>query len=253
MTTEVLICTTLPRLHKALQVPLPPMPGISYLISVQGGVPDYTPGRADIRIVWMTEMGLSRNRNLALSEARGDVLVIADDDNEPVQETLKSVAGIFEEHPDWDIIQLRGEGSGKPFPAPYVSSWELVLRRATAGKLRFDERFGLGSRHLACGEEEVFCHAAQRRGLHIRQVNRFLCRVNGPTTGDRFLSDPRVQRSKGAVFALTRGCLWAYYKCTREAIGRFVRKGANPFPLLKNMFWGIRYIEGTCQNILSKD
>lgn len=249
MTTEILICTTLERLQQALRVPLPPMPGVSYLLSVQGGEPGHIPGRPDIRVAWMRERGLCKNRNLALSLARGDVLVIADDDNELVPETIQSVAGIFEEHPTWDIIQLRGEGSGKPFPAPYVSSWELVLRRATAGRLRFDERFGLGSRHLACGEEDVFCHAAQRRGLHIRQADRFLCRVNGPTTGDRFLSDPRVQRSKGAVFALTRGCLQAYYKCTREAIGWFVRKGTNPFPLLKNMFWGIRYIKGTCQNI----
>lgn len=254
MTTEVLICTTLERLHRAIRVPLPPMPGVSYLLSVQGGEPDYTPGRSDVRVVWMQERGLCKNRNLALSRAQGDVLVIADDDNEPVAETIQSVAGLFEEHPDWDIIQFRMAGSGKPFPAPYVSSCELALRRATAGRLRFDDRFGLGSKHLACGEESVFCMEAEKKGLKMKQLDMPLCRLEGTTTGDRFLSDPHVQRSKGAVFALTRGCFWAYYKCTREAIGRFVREGANPFPLLKNMFWGIRYIiKGTCQNISSKD
>lgn len=243
MTTEILICTTLPRLQQALQVPLPPMPDVSYLISVQGGVPGFVPARDDIHIVWMAEMGLSKNRNLALSKARGDVLVIADDDNELIAETIRELPRLFTEHPTWDIVQLRMQGSGKPFPALYVSSCELALRRTTAGTLRFDERFGLGSKHLACGEEEVFCETARRRGLNIEQVNRFLCRISSPTTGDRFLSDPRVQRSKGAMFAFTRGRWWAIYKCTREALGHFLRRGTNPFPLLKNMFWGIRYVK----------
>lgn len=242
MTTEILICTTLARLHRALQVPLPPMPGVSYLISVQGGEPAFVPGRSDLRVVWMREMGLSRNRNLALSRAQGDLLVLADDDNELVEETIRELPCLFVNHPTWDIVQLRMQGDGKPFLAPFVSSCELVLRRTTAGQLRFDERFGLGSKHLASGEEEVFCETARRRGLHIGQADRFLCRIEGETTGDRFLADPRVQRSKGAVFAFMRGRWWAYYKCTREAIGHFLRCGANPFPLLKNMFWGIRYI-----------
>lgn len=244
MTTEILICTTLPRLHRALQVPLPPMQGVSYLISVQGGDPHYTSGREDLRVVWMTEMGLSRNRNLALQHARGDVLVIADDDNELVEDTLKNIGNTFADHPTWDIVRFRMEGSGKPFPAPFVSSCELAIRRLTAGMLRFDERFGLGSPYLACGEEDVFCHTARRQGLHIALVDLPLCRLSGPTTGDRFLTDARVQRSKGAMFALTRGRWWAYYKCTREALGWFVRRGANPFPLLRNMFWGIRYVKG---------
>lgn len=243
MTVEILICTTLPRLHRALQVPLPPMPGVSYLISVQGGEPDCTPQRPDIRMIWMQRMGLSRNRNFALQHARGDLLVIADDDNELVAETIRELPRLFTEHPKWDIAQFRGEGSGKPFPADYVCSWELVIRRITAGLLRFDERFGLGSRELASGEEDVFCDTARRKGLDRRQVDMHLCRISGPTTGDFFLTNPRVQRSKGATFAVLRGRWWAYYKCTREALGWFLRRGVNPFPLMKNMFWGIRYVE----------
>lgn len=99
MTVEILICTTLPRLHRALQVPLPPMPGVSYLISVQGGEPDCTPQRPDIRMIWMQRMGLSRNRNFALQHARGDLLVIADDDNELVAETIRELPRLFTEHP----------------------------------------------------------------------------------------------------------------------------------------------------------
>ncbi len=246
MTTEILICTTIKRLSKVEKILLPPQTGISYLIGIQGGVPtaeQLAPFlRSDIRTVWMQEMGLSRNRNLVLHHARADLLVIADDDNMLVAETIAGLTRDFNEHPHWDIIQYRMSGSGKPFPAIYVSSCELVMRRRSIGSLRFDVRFGLGSEHLASGEEEVFVFQAIKKGLQMGQLDKPLCKVEGATTGDFFLTNPRVQRSKGAVFALTRGRWWALYRCTRETMGYMLRQGVNPLPLLRNMWWGISYV-----------
>ncbi len=243
--TEVLICTTVERMGHVQHILLPSLPDVCYLVSCQGGEPSRNQMagllRPDVRVVWMQERGLSKNRNHAFAHAVGDVLVMADDDNELVPETLMDAAADFKLHPQWGIIQYRMAGSGKPFPAPYVSSCELVMRREVARQVPFDERFGIGSPHLACGEEEVFVWKVREEGFEVGQIDKPLCRVDGTTTGERFLSDARVQRSKGAVFALTRGRWRAYIKCTREALGWMLRKGANPIPLIKNMFWGIRY------------
>ncbi len=246
MDVEILICTTLHRLKQAAQVLLPPMSGVAYVVSCQGGEPTVEDralfARPDVRLVWMQEMGLSRNRNNAFAHAQGDVLVIADDDNLLCAATVQGIRQDFDNNPQWDIIQYRMQGSGKPFPALYVSSCELAMRRCVAQCIVFDERFGLGSEYLACGEEEVFVSDAHRMNFGFGQLDKVLCTVDGPTTGDRFLNDARVQRGKGATFARTRGACYAYYRCTREAMGYFFRRGINPLPLLRNMFWGIRYI-----------
>ncbi len=245
MGVEILICTTVQRLRLAVQVLLPPMDGVAYLVSCQGGEP--TAGeralfaRPDVRLVWMQEMGLSRNRNHAFTHAQGEILVLADDDNPLCAATIQGMQQDFDDHPQWDIIQYRMQGSGKPFPALYVSSCELAMRRCVAQRIVFDERFGLGSEYLASGEEEVFVSDARLAGFCLGQLDKVLSTVDGSTTGDRFLTDIRVQRSKGATFARTRGAGYAYYKCTREALGYFLRQGINPLPLLRNMFRGIRY------------
>ncbi len=248
MRVEILICTTLHRLQQAAKVLLPPMDGVGYVVSCQGGEPTAEEralfARPDVRLVWMQEMGLSRNRNHAFTHAQGEILVIADDDNPLCAATVQGLQQDFDNHPQWDIIQYRMQGSGKPFPALYVSSCELAMRRCVAQRIPFDERFGLGSECLASGEEEVFVSDARLAGFGFGQLDKALCVVDGSTTGERFLSDARVQRSKGATFARTQGAGYAYYKCTREAMGYFFRRGINPLPMLRNMFRGIRYISG---------
>lgn len=244
--TEVLICTVLSRLSNASQVLLPPMEGLCYLVSCQGGEPTAEQralfNRSDVRLIWLEGMGLSRNRNYAFQHSKGDILVIADDDNELVSETLSQLYDDFVSHPQWDVIQYRMQGAQKSFPPTYVSSCELVLRRNVALQVAFDERFGLGSPCLASGEEEIFAFQVEKRGFRIGQLDRFLCKLNGPTTGMKFLDESRVQRSKGAVFALKYGRYFAYYLCFREAMSWMIRKRQNPIPLLKNMMWGIRYL-----------
>ncbi len=245
MKIEILICTTVHRLHQVAKVLLSPMDGVGYVVSCQGGEPTEEVKklfvRPDVRLVWMQGTGLSRNRNHAFAHAKGDILVIADDDNPLCAATIQGLQQDFENHPQWDIIQYRMHGSGKSFPALYVSSCELVMRRIVAQRVSFDERFGLGSQELSCGEEEVFVSDAQGQGFGFGQLDKVLCTVDGSTTGDRFLTDVRVQRSKGATFARTHGLCYAYYKCSREALGYLLRRGVNPLPLLRNMFWGIRY------------
>lgn len=262
MTVEVLLCTTAPRLHRVAQVVLPPLPGVRYLVSCQRtddeawaslsslpglyqveGPSSIRSLRPDVTILTLPGRGLSRNRNHALAHATGDLLLLADDDELLCPETLQAMPADFAARPRCGILLYEAEGSGKRYPADYVSSCEVALRREVARSVRFDERFGLGSEALACGEEELFVWEARRRGHGVGRVPRVVCRVEGETTGRRFLSDPRVQRSKGALLARTRGPLPALWLCLREAASYTLRHGANPLPLLRNMLWGIRYVQ----------
>lgn len=261
MTIEVLLCTTAPRLHTVAQVLLPPRPGVRYLVSCQQlddaawaairpapGVYTIEGGssirslRPDVAFLTLPGRGLSRNRNHALAHATGDLLLLADDDEQLLPDTLDAMPADFAASPQCGILLYEAEGSGKRYPADYVSSWEVALRHEVARSVRFDERFGLGSAELACGEEELFVWEARRRGYGVGRMPRVVCRVEGETTGRRFLRDPRVQRSKGALLAVMHGPWRALLLCLREAASYSVRYGANPFPLLRHMLWGIRYV-----------
>ncbi len=242
---QVLICTTLERLGNVERVLLPPMEGVSYVVSCQGVEETFASpfNREDVELITMRGYGLSRNRNAALAHSKADLLLLADDDERLCPETLKGIPDDFSAHPEWDLLQYRTEGTGKAYPPVYLSSVELAMKRKVAEQVRFDERFGKGSEELACGEEEVFVHEARAKGFHLGYVPKTVCRLEGDGTGSSFLTDPRVQRSKGAVFCHCRGRAYAYYKCLREALGWALRKGANPLPLLRNMLWGIRYVK----------
>ncbi len=252
---QVLICTTLERIGNVERVLLPPMEGVSYVVSCQGveAQDSYTTpeglnmvaaalSRGDVELITMKGYGLCRNRNAALRHAKADLLLICDDDERLCQETIKGMADDFASHPEWDLLQYRTEGTPKAFPPKYLSSVELAMRRRVAEQVRFDERFGAGSKELACGEEEVFVHEARAKGFLMGYVPKTVCRLIYDGTGSRFLTDKKVQRSKGAAFCLCYGKAQAYYKCLREALGWTLRKGANPLPLLRNMLWGIRYV-----------
>ncbi len=245
-TLQILVCTTLSRLPSVRSVLLPPLPGVSYLVSCQGVPPSlaFVPpfSRPDVSFFTMPEFGLSRNRNAALLHSSADFLLLCDDDERLCQRTVLGIVSDFLAHPEWDIIQYQFSGDGKRYPSTYVSSVELALRRKVALSVRFDERFGLGSPYLACGEEDVFVADARRQGFAFGHIPRVVCTVANAGTGSAFLASPRVQRSKGAVFCHTRGAAYAYCKCLREALGWMLRRGVNPVPLLRNMFWGIRYV-----------
>lgn len=66
----------------------PPMPGVDVLVLVQeaGADPALGPAlaglgaRPDVTVARLASTGLSRSRNAALDLARGDILLLADDD-----------------------------------------------------------------------------------------------------------------------------------------------------------------------------
>ena len=259
---QLLVCTQGEGIHRVPAMLLPPMPGVSYLISWQvpqvqhAEVPQALRGRDDVRVVCQQGRGLARNRNHALTYASGDILVLADDDCRYTAASFQLIRDAFAQAPHAHIIAFQAaDTEGRPlrsYPAApyryphlprgaYVASVEMCMRRA-ATVLAFDERFGLGAPYLCCGEEDVFLHQAHGRGYVIEYVPQVMVQTPAGTTGTRFLTDAAVQRSKGAVLAMLYGFWGALARCLWQ---RSVLRSCSlmqRFRILHHMWQGVRYI-----------
>lgn len=262
MTVELLICTLNTRIAHVCDMLLPPAEGISYLVSWQRTTPEAesfpvpTPleERADVRVVNTTSCGLSANRNHAFSHAKGDILVIADDDCRYSLESLRKLQHIYETHPQAIVVTARmTDVDGhffKNYPDPsfnfahiphqyFTSSWEITLRKEAATIL-FDTAFGIGAPSFGCGEEEVWLYDVCRTFGRERVIYvPFSLGTTAPaTTGTRFLTDKKVQRAKGAVLSILHGRFGASLRVAKTAF-------STPVPfyvrllLLKEMLIGI--------------
>lgn len=252
---EFLICTIDEGISKVEEILLSPMPDVRYLVSWQISekfadaanavlpkihvnqknisslnLPDALKSRTDVRVVTLAGIGLSRNRNNALKHARGDLLVIADDDCRYTPDSIRSIKEVFHKHADAAIIQMQGlsyeghllhnypvdsyEYQNRP-RFTYVSSWELVLRRSNLLPA-FDERFGIGA-YLGCGEEELFVAMAARKGLKVYYEPIPFVFTDADTSGTKFARSKAVQRAKGGLLTLLHGPVSAFARCSKYA------------------------------------
>ena len=134
-------------------------------------------------ILWIDsdDIGLSKSRNMALDNATGEYLIIADDDLEYIDGYEKIIVESFEKNPNMDIIVFQVEGIEQVFKnyskkgkkisflgSLHVSSVEIVMRKNSIKKanIRFAEEFGSGAKYRM-GEENIFLFDCLKSGLKI--------------------------------------------------------------------------------------
>lgn len=265
MTLEIMIATMEERLGNISSILLPQREDICYLVSCQYAervppLPDGLISRNDVRLLFLQGRGLSRNRNHALSHAVGDILLMADDDGCFCEEGLEEIVHTYEHHPEVDIALFKVDGMNKYYPeydfrftskdfrgAYCTASVEMSIRKTSLKGLSFNPLFGLGSEYLSAGEEQVFLKDALDRGLHIHWFPVCIGRTSPLTTGERFLTDKRVQRSKGATFCYLFGVSTAVWLCFKEAAFYLVHKHVSPFSMIRQMCSGIAYARRTAK------
>lgn len=224
MMLEVQICSMGPEgLQRVGHMALPKMEGVSYTVCLQNPnhyeltVPQQLAMRDDIRILVHSSRGLSRNRNFGLDHARGDILLIADDDLDYTPEGLQNVMKTFEDNPAIDYAAFRHEGGdGKVFPdcefdfsqgepkGYYLTSFELALRRSSlTPEARFSPYFGLGAWFAAC-EENLFELTLRNLGLKGRFYPLTIVRHSSLSSGSRKPSEGFL-RAQGAYLRLRYG------------------------------------------------
>lgn len=206
----------------------PRVQGVCWLVCVQVPegetvVPKALAEREDIEVVMYRDKGLSRNRNHGLEHpGESEWILIGDDDVDYTAEGLQALLEALQSHPEAGVVcgryKCRGEyvkayGEGefnlrKPPYGWYVTSFEMAVRRSSIGKLRFDERFGIGSGHFVAGEESLFLHDLLRSGAVGVGVPVDICSHEEATTGERLRTDPDFLKTYGAVLVRLKPVTW---------------------------------------------
>lgn len=267
VTLDILVCTIDERVKRVPTLLLPPQEGVRYVVSMQyteerslALIPEMLLRRPDVEVLTLAGRGLSRNRNHALAHATAEAALIADDDMAYTLPRLRRLRQCLQDNPGTQVALFEAtDREGRPmkhYPRQamdycaamacrgyYPSSWEIVLHREAFGHLRFNERFGLGSGTFPCGEEEVLLHDAVRQGLEARFFPIVIGETERATTGSQFLTDPSVQRAKGAVFAYTHSHSRARWLCVKEALHHLVFNHSNPLTILRHMREGASCME----------
>jgi glycosyltransferase involved in cell wall biosynthesis len=137
----------------------------------------------NIKVINSTEFGLSKSRNLALANATKELLVIADDDVIFKSDFELKITRAFNHFQNPAVIKFCSEKAENVGTYQYQKqrknalNWldvlntisvEIVVNRrhVSAKKVRFDERFGLGST-FGAGEEQVFLAQLKEAGMEL--------------------------------------------------------------------------------------
>lgn len=267
MNIDVLICSLNKGIVRVQEVLLDPHPDIHYIVSFQYTddryldlIPHCILQREDVSFYKYNGQGLSANRNLALEHAKSDLVIFADDDTRLSENILEIACEAFTKVKNLDVAFFTASTyTGKPLkeypnhdfhmnelPQSYsISTIEMIAKRESIqGKVRFDERFGLGTKFLTCGEEEIWMYDALKAGLNIHYFPIKIIETSTLLKKSHIYVDAGVQRSRGALTYYIHGKK-SWWKCFRFAL-ESARKGMCHFlPMMKHLAEGIRYMQRT--------
>ncbi len=167
------------------------------------------------RIKWIntTTKGLSVSRNICLSEASGDICLIADDDLEYVDGYADIVKAAFSRNKDASIIRFKVQGIEKSFKnypnkgerigyikSLKISSVEIAFRKTSIEGNHFDELLGAGAKYYM-GEENEFLTKCLKKGLKIYFYPEIISNLHIIGSSWRGVSDEQYLFGRGAAFA----------------------------------------------------
>jgi len=276
MHVQLLISTYNEGLQKIETILLPPMDGVSYLISHQCLKEEFrnipiSLIRNDIFIIQMNTPGLSANRNNCLRNATGDILMILDDDVRLSPEYILKVRSFFSScKVDVACSKIRtmpGEPEYKNYPSDErqiksisqlkaVSSIEISLRLQTFKdkEIWFDERFGLGAK-AESGEELLFLWDCLKKGLNIRYFPEFTIEHSFKSSAKSKIpySDERLFVAGAQAYAI-----YGHMAYIRNILAVFKRykvlkkENVSPLHFLKVKNEGSNYLRSFDSNISSR-
>lgn len=224
-TIDIAIATWRPEgLAHLCESRLPRCEGLRYIVSWQNhegaAVPAAITDRDDIIILRTDVIGLSANRNNAVSACTADIILNGDDDLDYDAAGLTALRAFYADHPDAAMVmtghRLEDGRPAKRYPADvtditdrmprglWCATFELSFRRrGPLGSLTFDTAFGPGAPLCSSGEDEMFLLDGRRalRGTADRVyfVPLLLCRHRIPAHTLRESVSATLLRGQGAV------------------------------------------------------
>ncbi|GAA6768336.1 glycosyltransferase family A protein [Flavobacterium sp. CGRL1] len=156
---------------------------------------------SNVRVINSFEKGLSKSRNLALENALGKILVIADDDVVYQEGFITKITDAYNKFPAAAVIQFSAVNSNgdliKKYPSNSkvnlnsfdilnVSSIEMTVNKTVidASQIRFDENFGLGA-VFQMGEEAVFLSDLKAKNKQLVFDPQVIAMHENPTSSEK--------------------------------------------------------------------
>lgn len=169
----------------------------------------------NIRVINSFELGLSKSRNLAINNAKGDICLIADDDVEYIKGFQKVIKSAFNRLQNPSVIKFKIETFSnkeyKTYPKKSkrlynkksietISSIEIAFKRKQilSNNILFNKLFGLGS-YFPSGEEYLFLKEALSKGLVIYFENKAIVKHAVERSTSNFASTNFI-KTKAALY-----------------------------------------------------
>ncbi len=224
---------------------LPPPREDTEIIIIIQGLCKTIPARNDIRTINLNSVGVTRSRNEAIRQAKGEVLIFGEEQAEWIYENLVEVVAIFQLDPALAIFLGRAEdengnlrkryGSRRRvssvWNSSHVGTIELAVRPKMLLKrgIEFDEEFGAGTENYL-GDEFILVSDAIRAGLRCEYFPVTISRHPAESSGTRFGSGRDAharanvyRRVFGSLAPFVRFLVWARHPKRFGAFGlRFV-------------------------------
>lgn len=189
--------------------------------------------RQNCRMICTTERGLSRSRNMAMKNAEGEIVLLADDDEIFVPNVQNLILNAFE-MTGADIIAFDLGNYEKNikkrihrlnrFQTLRISSCQVAMRIDSIRKadLDFDINLGAGTPNGG-GEESKFLWDAHKKGLIICYVPICIARLteNESTWFSGFNEEFFYKRGKATSYFMGKG--WAFIYALYFVLAKYSR------------------------------
>lgn len=144
------------------------------------------------RLISVKDRGLSKSRNLAIQNAKGDICIIADDDIKYVDNFKEIIEKEYNKNKKYDIICFWVESDNKnrkvkrmltssigKLRAMRICSFQITFKKdkIIEKHIMFNENFGAGT-YYDRGEEIIFLCECIEKGLKIKFVNKKIADVS---------------------------------------------------------------------------
>lgn len=154
-----------------------------------------------VRVINSFDVGLSKSRNLAIENAIGKILLIADDDVIYQKKSIKKIIEVHNKFNEATVVNfcaIKEKGVYlKKYPSDSkaqlnsleilnISSIEMTINKEKLDSIGilFDENFGLGST-FEMGEEAVFLFDLKHKNQQIAFENQVIVKHKGLTSSDK--------------------------------------------------------------------
>ncbi|MBZ9786317.1 glycosyltransferase family 2 protein [Psychroflexus sp. CAK57W] len=207
-----------------------------------------------IRAINSREFGLSKSRNLAIENANGEILLIADDDIIYLKGFEETIYEAYRNYPEATLISFQFLNAARNLAKLYpkregyltsskrpLSSVEISFKRMDiiSFGIRMDERFGLGS-IFPSGEEQLFKSAILQNNLKTAYVAEPLLIHPGKTSASCLESEKSIEATTAQKYMLYNN--WTYLWLVKYVFFLFRHNYISFFEQIKAYSVGVKAI-----------